>query len=73
MECQVSNADYLQLGVCSEEEVYENEAAMEKTIKRLERDMKAAGKALEFERAAKLRDQIRALRQKELQLGGSVS
>lgn len=73
VECQVSNADYLQLGVCSEEEVYENEAAMEKTIKRLERDMKAAGKALEFERAAKLRDQIRALRQKELQLGGSVS
>ena len=32
VECQVSNADYLQLGVCSEEEVYENEAAMEKTI-----------------------------------------
>ena len=35
--------------------------------------MKTAAKTLEFERAAKLRDKIRALRQRELQVGGSLN
>jgi excinuclease ABC subunit B len=42
---------------------------LEKSIIALEKDMKAAAKALEFERAAQLRDTIRALRQKQIQVG----
>ena len=41
-------------------------------IKRLETEMKAAAKELEFERAAALRNQIRALKLKELELKPEV-
>lgn len=74
LEYEIAEADYLDLGVAAEEEtVYETEADLEKTIAALEKDMKAAAKSLEFERAAKLRDRIRALRQKELQVGGTLT
>ncbi len=74
LEYQIAEADYLDLGVAAEEEeVYGDESKMEKTIEKLEKEMKAAAKSLEFERAAKLRDKIRALRQKELQMGGSLT
>ena len=53
--------------------MYGDESEMEKTIEKLDKEMKAAAKALEFERAAKLRDKIRALRQKELQMGGTLT
>jgi excinuclease ABC subunit B len=42
---------------------------LEQRIAALEKDMKTAAKALEFERAAQLRDTIRALRQKLIQVG----
>jgi excinuclease ABC subunit B len=42
---------------------------LEKRIVGLEKEMKAAAKALEFERAAKLRDALRILRQKLLKVG----
>jgi len=48
--------------------VYGTEEATEQVIKRLEMEMKAAAKALEFERAAALRNRIRALKLKELEL-----
>jgi len=48
--------------------VYGTEDATEQIIKRLETEMKAAAKALEFERAAALRNRIRALKLKELEL-----
>jgi excinuclease ABC subunit B len=51
------------------EEVYESEGNLEKRIVALEKEMKDAAKALEFERAAKLRDTLRLLRQKLLQVG----
>ena len=74
LEYQIAEADYLNLGLAAEEEViYGDESEMEKTIEGLEQEMKTAAKALEFERAAKLRDKIRALRQKELQVGGSLT
>ncbi|NDY55318.1 excinuclease ABC subunit UvrB [Desulfovibrio sulfodismutans] len=44
-------------------------ASMKQTIRRLEREMRAAAKELAFERAAALRDRITALREKLLSLG----
>ena len=71
MEYQIAEADYPELSLVAEEEaVYLTEGGIEKAIEALEKDMKAAAKALEYERAAKLRDKIRSLRRKELQLGG---
>ena len=43
--------------------------AMEKKIKMLEREMREAAKALEFEKAAGLRDQAAVLRQRLLEMG----
>ena len=70
LDYQIAEADYLKLDLAAEEEaVYHTDGGIEKVIETLERDMKAAAKDLEFERAAKLRDKIRHLRQKELQVG----
>ena len=74
LECQIAEADYLELSlVVEEEETYGYESEIEKNIEKLDEEMKAAAKALEFERAAKLRDRIRALRQRELKVGGSLN
>ena len=74
LEYQIAEADYLELDVAAEDEAaYGDDSEIEKTIEKLDKEMKAAAKALEFERAAKLRDKIRALRQKELQLGGTLN
>ncbi|MCA3086272.1 MAG: UvrB/UvrC motif-containing protein [Rhodocyclaceae bacterium] len=43
---------------------------METAIKRIEREMLEAARNLEFEKAAKLRDELRILRNKMLILGG---
>ncbi|MCA9472563.1 MAG: excinuclease ABC subunit UvrB [Nitrospirales bacterium] len=67
----IAEADYMELNVAAEEEeVYRVEGGVDKAIQSLEKEMKAAAKALEFEKAAKLRDAIKRLRQKELQIGG---
>jgi len=59
----------VQLDVAAESPaVYETAEAAESIIKRLEIEMKAAAKELEFERAASLRNRIRALKLKELEL-----
>lgn len=69
----VAEADYVDVGAAAEDEaVYDTDAEREHTIAALEKELKAAAKALKFERAAVLRDRIRALRHKALQLGGSV-
>ncbi len=47
---------------------YEKDEATEQLIHRLEIEMKAAAKELEFERAAALRNRIRALKLRELEL-----
>jgi len=74
LEYQIAEADYLELSlVVEEEELYGYGSEIEKNIEKLEKEMKIAAKALEFERAAKLRDRIRALRQRELQVGGSLN
>ena len=43
-------------------------ANLEATIARLEAEMRVAAKNLEFERAAELRDRVKYLRERELQL-----
>ncbi|MXX11633.1 MAG: excinuclease ABC subunit B, partial [Nitrospira sp. SB0667_bin_9] len=71
LDYHVAEADYMDVGIAAEEEtVYD--ADVEQTMASLEREMKAAVKKLEFERAAKLRDRIRALRQQELLFGETI-
>lgn len=73
LDYHVAEADYMDVNIAAEDEaVYATEADMEKTMASLEREMKAAAKMLEFERAAKLRDRLRALRQQELLFGETI-
>ena len=58
--------------VAESSSVYGEEEATEQIIKRLEVEMKAAAKELKFERAAALRNRIRALKLKELELKPEV-
>ncbi len=70
LEYELAEADYVELSVAAEEEaIYASGGDLEKRIVDLEKEMKTAAKELAFERAAKLRDTIRALRQKVLQVG----
>ena len=73
LDYHVAEVDDVEVSIAAEEEaVYATEADVGKTIASLEREMKAAAKTLEFERAAKLRDRIRALREQELLFGESL-
>lgn len=65
----IYNLDYFRIPETSGEdaELMEGGAeALEKTIKKLEQEMFSAAKDLEFERAAKLRDRIKHLREQQL-------
>ncbi len=69
LEYATAEMDYVQLDLVAESPaVYGTEEATEQIIKRLEIEMKAAAKQLEFERAAALRNKIRALKLRELEL-----
>lgn len=73
LEYATVDMDAVQLDLAAESPaVYGAEEATEQIIKRLETEMKAAAKALEFERAAALRNRIRALKMKELELKPEV-
>ncbi|MFZ1745165.1 MAG: excinuclease ABC subunit UvrB [Nitrospirales bacterium] len=70
LEYQLAEADYVDVSLAAEAvAAYGGEKDLEQNIAALEKDMKAAAKALEFERAAQLRDTIRVLRQKQIQVG----
>ncbi|HEU4594707.1 MAG TPA: excinuclease ABC subunit UvrB [Pyrinomonadaceae bacterium] len=62
-------ADYFKVPL--ELEAFEEYSAanLDATIARLEAEMRHAAKSLEFERAAELRDRIKYLRERELQVG----
>ncbi len=63
-------ADYASVPVVAEEQLtFRSGADLEKTIRKLKGEMKEAAKALEFEKAARLRDQIKALADLKLELG----
>jgi excinuclease ABC subunit B len=68
-EYKIAQADYLDLTVVAEPlEAYVKTGDIAQAIQRLEAEMKAAAQHLEFERAAVLRDRIRALKMRELEL-----
>ena len=60
--------EQLMLAAESPAQYSEDDEAVEQQIRRLELEMKAAAKELEFERAAAIRNKIRALRLRELEL-----
>lgn len=69
LEYSTAEMDYVQLDLVAEPTAtYEKEQEVENLIQRLEAEMKAAAKELEFERAAELRNRIRALKMKDLEL-----
>jgi len=66
----IYEADYSSVPVVSEEmQTYVSDADLEKTIRKLKGEMKEAAKVLEFEKAARLRDQIKGLADLKLELG----
>ncbi|OLB76347.1 MAG: excinuclease ABC subunit B, partial [Nitrospirae bacterium 13_2_20CM_2_61_4] len=66
----VSEADYVTVPIAAEERaVYGADVHLKPLLVQLETEMKAAAKDLAFERAAELRDQIKALKQQALELG----
>ncbi|MCP9455850.1 MAG: excinuclease ABC subunit UvrB [Nitrospira sp.] len=67
LEYAMANLDYVQLEAVAEAgESYGMGEQLEQVIKKLEEEMKAAARELAFERAAELRDRLRALRLKGL-------
>ncbi|MDP3090260.1 MAG: excinuclease ABC subunit UvrB [Nitrospira sp.] len=69
LEYAVAELDYVHLDLAAETmEPYGKDETVGQVILRLEGEMKAAAKELAFERAAELRNQIRALRLKDLDL-----
>ncbi|MGE3155066.1 MAG: excinuclease ABC subunit UvrB [Nitrospiraceae bacterium] len=69
LEYRTAEADYVQLDLVAESSVaYGQTGTVEELIQQLEGEMKAAAKQLEFERAAALRDRIRVLRVKRLEV-----
>jgi len=69
LEYATREAESIQLELAAESQPsYDSEDAIETLIRRLEQEMKEAAKSLEFERAALLRNRIRSLKLKELEL-----
>ena len=66
----VYEADYLTVPLAAEEQVPYLAERPEAAIKRLKKEMRAAAKKQEFERAATLRDRIRTLEAENLKYGG---
>src|SRR5687767_3300936 len=65
----VYEADYVTVPAAAEEEEgYRSIDQIEKDIKSLEKQMREAAKALEFERAAEIRDRLKKLRSREFGL-----
>ncbi|MBS0165968.1 MAG: excinuclease ABC subunit UvrB [Nitrospira sp.] len=68
LEYAVADLDYVQLPLAAESSAeYGHAESTDRLIQRLEIEMKVAAKELAFERAAELRNQIRALRLQALQ------
>ncbi|HEY0555559.1 MAG TPA: UvrB/UvrC motif-containing protein, partial [Thermoanaerobaculia bacterium] len=66
---QLMNLDLYSAGGPRRLEVDSSELPLSERISRLEKEMKAAAKRLEFEEAAAFRDQIRELRELQIYAG----
>ena len=62
----VEERDYYTVEADTPDERFESPQALAETVKRIEGEMKDAAKRLDFERAAELRDRLRALRKRDL-------
>lgn len=62
----VVDADYVTPSLEEEPEEFDSTAERDEFIRQLETQMREAAKVFEFEKAAKLRDRIKALKQKEV-------
>jgi excinuclease ABC subunit B len=62
----VEERDYYTVPVEVPEERFESHADLAETVGRLDAEMREAAKRLDFERAAELRDRLRALRKLDL-------
>jgi excinuclease ABC subunit B len=62
----VEERDYYTVEAEASDERFESPEALAESVKRLEGEMKDAAKRLDFERAAELRDRLRALRKRDL-------
>ncbi|PYV44232.1 MAG: excinuclease ABC subunit B [Acidobacteria bacterium] len=63
----MTEADYVELPLAREEIEFESPAQLEAYILKLQKEMREAAKNFEFEKAARLRDQIKALKEKQMQ------
>ncbi len=63
---QMSNLDYLHPQAQPSEIAEDESVPLQHRINRLEKEMRAAAKRLEFEEAAVLRDQLRSLRERQI-------
>jgi excinuclease ABC subunit B len=66
----VEERDYYTVEAETPDESLESPEAIAESIKRMEAEMKDAAKRLDFERAAELRDRLRALRKRDLSVRG---
>ncbi|TAM80539.1 MAG: excinuclease ABC subunit UvrB [Acidobacteria bacterium] len=62
---KIVEADYLTVPVEADAEEITSQVQLEEMIRSLENQMREAAKEFEFEKAAKLRDRVKALREKE--------
>ncbi len=66
---KVYESDYFDYTkIAEEKDIYLSPEERKKKIEKLEKEMKKAVKKLEFEKAAQIRDELKKLKQKELQL-----
>jgi excinuclease ABC subunit B len=68
----IVEADYFKVPMVAEEAEEYSAENIATTIQRLDGQMRAAAAAYEFERAAELRDKIKYLRSRQLELTGSI-
>ncbi|MEW5975219.1 MAG: excinuclease ABC subunit UvrB [Acidobacteriota bacterium] len=64
----MTEADYVTVPVETEELTWSSQEELNKHILRLQNDMREAARKFEFEKAARLRDRIRELKEKQLEL-----
>ena len=64
----MTEADYVELPLIEDDTEFGSPADLEEQILRLQKDMREAAKRFEFEKAARLRDRIKVLKEKEMKL-----
>ncbi|HSE89780.1 MAG TPA: excinuclease ABC subunit UvrB [Candidatus Binatia bacterium] len=65
---KIYEADYIDVPLVAEKEAKYGSKELPRVIQRLRKEMKKAAESLEFERAAELRDRIRAMEEQEIGL-----